>query len=208
MQNVSNTNSMAAKVQELKQRHSNKPFGQLVSVEAHKKNEVKKTETSTESVKNQLNKSILQANLEVSVSAGDNPMALLYKAAIEGINDVLQAEFGDNAIQNSYDAGLDVSPEATADRIVTMSTAFFSKYREQHPEMTDEEAAKAFVKVIGQGIDQGFTEARDVLDGLQVLEGDIAKNIDSTYELVQDGLQAFVENFAQEEQKQEEPVES
>jgi len=58
-----------------------------------------------------------------------------------------------------------------------------------------EEALKSFVEVIGGGIDQGFKEARDILGGLKVLEGDIAGNIDKTYDLVQQGLQSFVENY-------------
>ena len=48
-----------------------------------------------------------------------------------------------------------------------------------------------FVEVISQGIEQGFNEARDILDGLAVLEGDIAATIDTTFELVQLGLQEF-----------------
>ena len=50
-------------------------------------------------------------------------------------------------------------------------------------------------EVIGGGIDQWFKEARDILGGLKVLEGDIAGNIDKTYDLVQQGLQSFVENY-------------
>ncbi|MBT3719368.1 MAG: DUF5610 domain-containing protein, partial [Gammaproteobacteria bacterium] len=49
--------------------------------------------------------------------------------------------------------------------------------------------------IIGGGIDQGFAEAREILDGLSVLEGDIATNIDATYDLVQEGLQAFIDSY-------------
>ena len=58
-----------------------------------------------------------------------------------------------------------------------------------------EEALVKFTDIISGGIAQGFAEARDILDGLQVLEGDIASNIDKTYDLVQTGLAAFIENF-------------
>ena len=53
--------------------------------------------------------------------------------------------------------------------------------------------------MIRGGIEQGFSEARDVLDSLSVFEGDIATNIDSTYDLVLEGLSAFVANFNQAE---------
>jgi len=199
MKNITNTSNFSQNVKQIKASYSKDsgiPLGQKVSEAAHKKNEIKKMDSTPESIKDQLNSAIVQANLEYSVSAGNDPLALLYKTAIEGINDVLKADFGDNAIQTSYDSGLDVSPEATADRIVSMSTAFFAQYREQNADMTDEQAATAFAEIISGGIDQGFTEAREILTGLNVLEGDIATNIDSTYDLVQEGLKAFVDSFS------------
>ena len=143
------------------------------------------------------NRQILEATLEVSLSAGNRSMEVLYRAAIENINAELQPTMGEEAIQTAYDTGLDVSPEATADRIVSMSTAFFGSYSKQHPEMSQDEALESFVSVISGGIDKGFGEARDILDGLNVLEGDIAENIDKTYDLVQEGLKAFVDSFAE-----------
>jgi len=199
MKNITNTSNFSQNVKQIKasySKESGKPLGQEVSEAAHKKNEIKQTELTAGSIKDQLNSAIVQSNLEVSVNSGNEPLALLYKAAIEGINDVLKADFGDNAIQASFDSGLDVSPEATADRIVSMSTAFFAQYREQNADMTEEQAATAFAEIISGGIDQGFTEAREILTGLNVLEGDIATNIDSTYDLVQEGLKAFVDSFS------------
>ncbi|MDP2903100.1 MAG: DUF5610 domain-containing protein [Methylovulum sp.] len=152
--------------------------------------------------KAQLNKNILETSLDVNLSVGNKPMALLLKTALEGINQALQGEFGDNAIQKSYGSGVDVSSQATADRIVSMSTAFFDKYQTNHPELSTEDAVNSFVKLIGKGIDKGFGEARDILQGLNVLNGSIASNIDSTYELVQKGLKAFVENYKQPETNQ------
>ena len=129
------------------------------------------------------------------MSTGYESLTLLYKTAIDGINDALKETFGDNAIHEAYDSGLDVSPEATAKRIVSQSTAFFGAYRVQNPELSLEEALVKFTEVISGGIDQGFAEAREILDGLQVLEGNIADNIDKTFDLVQSGLAAFVENY-------------
>lgn len=208
MQNISSTQTFAHDVKNLKAKHNRAedgPLGQQVSDAAHKKNELKKLEEATpESVKQQLNSAILQSSLEVSMSAGNESLALLYKAAIEGINEFLAPELGPNAIQNAYDSGLDVSPEATADRIVSMSTAFFSSYHEQHPELSEEQAAQKFAEIIGGGIEQGFAEAREILQGLKVLEGDIASNIDKTYDLVQEGLKVFVDSYSEVKQEKAE----
>jgi hypothetical protein len=145
--------------------------------------------------KQALNVSILKASMEVSINTGNQSMGLLFKSAIEHLNQVLAPEFGDRAIENASESGLDVSPQATADRIVSLSTAFFGRYAENHPEKDIETALKDFSQLIGGGIEKGFAEARQILDGLKVLQGDIASNIDKTYELVQSGLKAFVDNY-------------
>ncbi len=198
MKNISSTASFSQNVKRLKANYSKEsgvPLGQQVSEEAKQQNEAKATELTFEAIKKQNNKAVLQASVSVSVGVGNEPLALLYKTAIKGINDVLKADFGDNAIATALDSGIDASPQATADRIVSMSTAFFTQYQEQNADMSTEEAVKSFVKLIGGGVDQGFSEARDVLKGLKVLDGDIASNIDTTYNLVQKGLQAFVDNY-------------
>ena len=170
-------------------KHENGPVGVQVSELAKIKN----------AAKEELNAAIIQSSIDVS-SASSSPQALLLKTALEGINDALKASMGENAIQNAYDSGLDVSPEATAERIVSLSTAFFGSFQEQHPELSEEEALTKFIDVISGGIDTGFSEARDILSGLQVLEGDIASNIDSTYDLVQQGLRAFIDSFTSQEE--------
>ena len=65
----------------------------------------------------------------------------------------------------------------------------------EHRSETPSEAAQSFVDLIGVGVDRGFAEARDILDSLKVLQGDIATNIDKTYDLVQEGLKNFLDSF-------------
>ena len=174
------------------------PMGQQVSELAHTKNADKAQESSSVTAKKQFNAAILQS--AVDVSASSKFLSLTFKTAIEGINDALKETLGDNAIQNAYDSGLDISPEATAERIVSLSTAFFGSYQKQHPELSQDDALTKFTDIISGGINTGFGEARDILSGLQVLEGDIASNIDLTYELVQNKLTSFIQNFAQTSQ--------
>lgn len=139
-----------------------------------------------------LNVSIVQASLTVSIKSGNDALSLVYKSAITNINEALKADFGDDAIQQA--ASQDNSPEATADRIVSLSTAFYSAYQAQHPGVDDATSRQNFVDTIRKGVEQGFKEAKDILGGLKVLQGDVASNIDKTYELVQKGLDAFLAN--------------
>lgn len=146
--------------------------------------------TASNRAKMQLNVSILQESASISLNSGNDPLALLYKSAITSINEQLEADFGPDAIQGAL--GQDNSPEATAGRIVSLSTAFFGAFQQQHSELEGDEALTRFMDTIKGGIEKGFKEARDILTGLQVLDGDIAANIDKTYELVQKGLDDFV----------------
>lgn len=137
----------------------------------------------------QLNTAIVQASMSVAISSGNEPLALLYKSALTGINEALAPDFGPDAIQNA--AGQDNNPEGTAGRIVSLSTAFFDAFKAQHKGEDDDAVVQKFLDTIQGGVDQGFEEARGMLDGLQVLQGDISSNIDKTYELVKQGLQDF-----------------
>jgi hypothetical protein len=138
----------------------------------------------------ELNISIVQTSLAVAISSHNDPLALLYKAAISSLNDTLQTSLGDNAIQNA--ASQDNTPEGTAGRIVSLSTGFFDAFKQQHPDLNEADALSQFMAAIQSGFEKGFKEAQGILDGLKVLDGDIAANINKTHDLVQKGFADFV----------------
>ncbi len=153
---------------------------------------VKKVEqlSAIEKQKAELNVSIMES-AKVSIGSKDNSLTLLFNTAIDKINEQLAPELGEDAIQKGYDSGLDISPEATADRIVSLSTLSYQAYRDNHQGEDDQTVLNNYIDLISSGVDQGFGEARTILSGLDVLEGDIASNIDKTYELVQEKLATF-----------------
>lgn len=138
---------------------------------------------------------IIESQLKVSSQDGPTVMSLLLRTAIEEINKRIPsndtANTGESTIQKAYESNLDVSPKATADRILSGATSFFNAYKEQNSELSEEEALTQFMGVIRSGIDSGFGQARDVLESLSVLEDEIASDIDTTYDTVQTGLVEF-----------------
>lgn len=138
----------------------------------------------------QLNTAIVQASLTVALNSSNEPLALVLKTALTGINEALAPQLGPNAIEQAQSQ--DNTPEGTASRIVALSTAFYDAYRQQHPGGDEDTTLQNFVSTLQRGVDQGFKEARDILGGLQVLKGDIASNIDKTYALVQQGYADFL----------------
>ena len=152
----------------------------------------KAAEARPEGQRNTLNAQILEASLQVSVQAGNQSMALLYRSAIDSINEYLEPELGPDAIGQAM--AQDNSAEATAGRILSQSTAFFDAYAAQHQGEDPEDVARNFVALIRGGFEQGFGEAEDILQGLGVLEegSPIAAGIQKTYALVQKGYDDFL----------------
>jgi hypothetical protein len=142
------------------------------------------------SAKQQLNVQILELSAKTSIQSGNQPQALLFSAAIDRINEILAPELGANAIQSK--ASEDNSPEATAERILSLSTGFFDAYAAQHPDDPPEKVAQDFIDLVRSGFEQGFKEAADILEGLQVFDGDIKDGIMKTYELVSKGYDDFL----------------
>lgn len=145
-----------------------------------------------EGQRNTLNAQILEASLQVSVQAGNQSLALLYRTAIDSINEYLEPELGPDAIGQTM--GQDNSAEATAGRILSMSTAFFDAYAARYPDKDPETVVRDFVELIRGGFEQGYREAEDILTGLGVLGEDspIAAGIQKTYALVQQGYDDFL----------------
>jgi len=187
-----------AKAQDKKE---NGPMGQQVSDLAHEKKIGEVQEPISVSNKKMLNAAIIESTLKFNNTVGDKPLSLLLKTALQGINEALKGSGVDSSVEDAYESGIDFSSEATAERIVSFSTQLLGAYREQHPEMDEEESLTSFVDIISGGIEQGFSEAKDILGSLKVLEGDISNNIDKTYELVQEGLQSFVDSFSDTEEE-------
>lgn len=185
---------------------ANGPMGQQVSELAHQKKAEKVDPSIAVVNKKKLNAAIVESSLKFSESISNQPQSLLLKTALQGINESLKEMGVESSVEEAYDSGIDFTPEATAERIVSFSTQFLGAYRQQHPEMDEQESLSSFMEVISQGIDQGFGEAKDILGDLKVLEGDIATNIDKTYQLVQEGLQAFVDSFSFPEERPSDPV--
>ena len=151
-------------------------------------------QNSPSNLRNQQNAQILQASMDVSIKSANTSLALLYRTAIDRINEVLTPELGPNAIGNA--AAPVQTPEATAGRIVAMTTAFYDAYAGQarNKGKDPDVLAQDFVNLIRGGFEKGFGEAKDILTGLNVMGADspIEKGINQTYALVMQGYDDFL----------------
>ncbi|WP_372627491.1 DUF5610 domain-containing protein [Arsukibacterium sp.] len=164
---------------------------QVTKSENTRQTEGKGVESDVAKAKQAQNVAILRANERVSLSSNNDSLSLLYKTALEGINAELEPVLGENAAQKVYDAGVDTSPDATAERIVAFVSGFYSRYKELNPDRSETEQLDSFLNIIGSGIEKGFADAKDILKGLKVYEGEISEGVDQTYAKVMSGLETF-----------------
>ncbi|MDR0440014.1 MAG: DUF5610 domain-containing protein [Candidatus Accumulibacter sp.] len=141
----------------------------------------------------QASSQILQASFSISISAGEQSQTLLFRSAIDRINERLETEVGANALQNPA-VPQDYSPEATAGRILSFSTGFYDAYARQHPGEDPETLAQNFVDVIRSGFERGFDDAKNILQGLRAFSGNVEAGVMRTYELVSQGYDQFLSN--------------
>ena len=152
------------------------------------------TSTSASERRIEQNGQILQASIDVSIKSANTSLALLYRSAIDRINTILEPELGPNAIGDTVTPVN--TPEATAGRILSLSTAFYDAYaaQPQNKDKDTETMARDFVNLIRGGFEKGFGEAKDILTGLDVMGEDspVAQGINKTYALVMQGYDDFL----------------
>lgn len=118
-----------------------------------------------------------------------NGLSITAKKIVDEINELLSAKLPDGV--QSLDPS-DVTPEATADRIVTGATGFFGVFAAQNPDLDPEALLDEFMKTIRSGIERGYGEAFETLQGLGAfdIEG-VQAGVEQTKRLIDEKLAAY-----------------
>jgi len=137
----------------------------------------------------------LHAAGQMNFSVRDNPTELILRAATEKINEMFSPHLGAGAIEMAAQSGMDMSPEATADRILSFASQMIGRTESQQVDLPVEQqtSREQLFENIKVGIEKGFEQARGILEGMQALEGDVKETVNSTSDHVQKGL----DNLAQ-----------
>lgn len=115
---------------------------------------------------------------------------------IEKLNELLKTALP-NGVQSLKPE--EVTPEATATKIVNGVTAFFDNFAERNPELEGEELINAFMKEVRSGVQQGYDDAFQTLEGLGAFgfEG-VKEGVQQTKVLIEEKLAAFEKAKRQE----------
>jgi len=185
--NIAQYTSVSSQTESAKQK-----TGDSGQTQANQAVESKSNMSVSQITKRLMNGQILAAQEKVTLASGDQSMALLYRNAIDAIDSELDLVLGENTPSKPMaGAEIDYSPAATADRILQFATGFFALHQQQNPQSDYEQQLNSFMDKITKAIDDGFGQAKEILSGLKVLQGDIAAGVENTYELIQSGLAKF-----------------
>ncbi|MBX9753282.1 MAG: DUF5610 domain-containing protein [Pseudomonadaceae bacterium] len=87
----------------------------------------------------------------------------------------------------------DYSPAKVAERILGFVGGNIAR---EAADGADSEQLQKHLQEFRKGVEKGFADARKILDGLGVLNGQVAANIDDTYQRIQDGLGELDQRYA------------
>lgn len=87
----------------------------------------------------------------------------------------------------------DYTPEKVAERVLGFIE---QRLQSEAAAGADPKRLESLMAQARDGVEKGFAEARKILDGMGVLSGQVATDIDDTYSRIQDGLSALDRRFA------------
>ncbi len=127
----------------------------------------------------------------VTFSAKNDPTALILQSAMEKINEMFAPHIGDGTLQKAIESGQDMSPKATAERILSFATQLIGRAEADQADLPlkEQRSRARLFQNIQTGVERGFEQARSILDGMQVLDGPVKETVNSTYAYTQQGLQ-------------------
>jgi len=128
--------------------------------------------------------------VEISVNSTSATVnGVLNDSVVEQINRAIQESGIDLRIET--DGSIDVSPEAAARRISDFATGFHDAYTQSRASEPAPVRLTGFMSLIRGAIEEGFSEARDFLSGIQKLSDTMRDTIGRTFELTQGYLSDF-----------------
>lgn len=151
-----------------------------------------------------LNQTIIELTLirpgndRISIDQSDSRRALTISAQeiVKKLNEILVDKFPDGIETLKPE---EVTPQATADRIVTGSVALFSVFKAQNSNLDDEQLLTRFMDTIRGGIKSGYEDASGILEELGAFSFDgVKSSIEETMRLVEEKLVRFEQSKRQE----------
>lgn len=103
----------------------------------------------------------------------------------------------DTKAESLLQEGLDLTPEATAERITQFATSFFGAYQANNPDVEAEQQVNDFTELIKGAVEEGFADAKEILSGIGRIPAQVGEDMDRTLELTMAGIDRFADEQLQ-----------
>ncbi|MDQ6993605.1 MAG: DUF5610 domain-containing protein [Mariprofundus sp.] len=135
-----------------------------------------------------IQKTALDSSL--NIGAANDPTELILQSAMEKINKMFSPYLGDGAIQKAVDSGKSMGPQATADSIISFATQLISRTEAAQVDLPQAEktSREQLFNNVKTGFEQGFSQAKNILEAMSSFTGKAKDSVDTTYNKVQEGL--------------------
>ncbi|MDP8222105.1 MAG: DUF5610 domain-containing protein [Candidatus Lernaella stagnicola] len=128
----------------------------------------------------------LQAGDKVAQRDERFPFAVYAKHTLDQLRSLVQS------VSDGFNLDeFDPSPDAVSDTIAGFAVGMFGAYREQHPELSDDEAINKYEKLIGNAVNKGYNEALAILQGMDINDENTMGQIQQTHNLIFEKLDRF-----------------
>jgi hypothetical protein len=170
---------------------SNSEITQTQSVRTTNTNKI----TEHKTAKNTRDEAVIAQidRVNVHVKNASKGLAVLAKEVLKSLNEILKQDLPEGVYGLKPE---NHTPEATAQRIVDGTTALFSVFAKQNPNLEGEELIDKFMSTIRGGIEKGYNEAVGILEAIDAFQIDgVESGIQETMRLVDEKLLAFEESM-------------
>lgn len=120
-----------------------------------------------------------------------NSLSLTARQIVDKINEQLKVALPEGVQSLSPE---EVTPEATAERIVSGVTAFFEVYAKQNSNLSGDELVDSFISEVTRGVNQGYGDAVKILEGIGAFDVEgVRDGVERTRTLIDEKLATFAE---------------
>ena len=137
----------------------------------------------------------VEVNIQID---GEFANRVLQDSTKERLNAAFSAAGMDTTVESLLQSGMDFSPGATAQRIVSFSLSFFGVFQQNHADSEEPAQVFDFAAMIKGAVEDGFASAQDILAGLGEIAPEVLAGIDETFELAMRAIDDFVEEQTQQ----------
>lgn len=118
------------------------------------------------------------------------------------INRQLEEAFGEMTVDSDDLDVLDLSPEATAERVFDIAKGCLETWRDQNPEISEEELIDSFEEAVRAAIDQGYERAVDIFSGVEIDDAVLESAVETVSILHKLLSEYFVDLYAQLDERE------